>query len=168
MSNLGKKIIIIVLVLAIVAVVASLWWKSEQVDNVANLSAVDQALNLGNQTDTGTRENVSLLVDDQFPGQAIFVSSVVLPKGGWVVIHHGDNGQPGTVAGAGYFGPGVNTGEINLTVPTKEGENYLALLYRDNGDTSFSAKLDQVYLDANNQPVSISFKVTENLPEHKG
>ena len=166
MSNLGKKIIIIVLVLAVVVVVASLWWKSEKVDNVANLSAVNQALDLGDQADS--RESVSLLVDDQFPGQAIFVSSVVLPKGGWVVIHHSDNGQPGTVAGAGYFGAGVNTGEVNLTIPTKEGENYLALLYRDNGDTSFSAKLDQVYLDSRNQPVSVPFKVTENLPENKG
>lgn len=166
MSNLGKKIILIVLVLAAVAVGASLWWKQGALDNTTNLSAINQAVNLGGAPES--KEKVSLLVDDQFPGGAVFISSVVLPKGGWVVIHRDENDAPGAMVGAGYFGPNVNTGEVNLSAVTKEGEHYWALLYRDNGDTGFNAKLDRVYLDEHNQPVGVPFQVTRNLPERKG
>lgn len=166
MGNLGKRIIVIVLILAAVVVLASLWWKQSSVDNSSNLSAVGEAINNG--PSTALVEKVSLLVNDQFPGTLIFVSSVELPKGGWVVIHRDEEGRPGAVIGAGYFAPDVSTGEVNLSTETKEGENYLAVLYRDNGDTNFDSRIDQVYRDDNTQIVAVSFKITRDLPENKG
>lgn len=166
MNNLGKKIIVTVLIIAVLVVMASLWWKQGGQNGQDNLGAVNQAVDQGNQP--AVPEKVSLLVEDQFPGTVVFVSSVELPKGGWVVISREEAGTAGKVVGAGYFAPGLTTGEVNLSTPSKDGERYIAELYRDNGDTNFNSKTDQVYLDERSQPVRVLFMVTRNLIEKKG
>ena len=164
MTNLSKKIIDIVLMEAVLVVIASLWWKQRTVDSRDNLGAVSQV----GDSQPAVAEKVSLTVEDQFPGTIVFVSAVELPKGGWVVVSREESGQPGRVVGAGYFAPGVTTGEVNLAIATGDGESYVAELYRDNGDTSFNIKTDQAYLDLGGQSVRTSFTVTRNLIENKG
>ena len=53
-------------------------------------------------TDTMTGEN-TLFVEDQFPGSIVYLSSVTLAKGGWVVVHEDDSGKPGKIIGYKYF-----------------------------------------------------------------
>ncbi len=162
MNDLGKKIIIIVLVLAALAVGGALWWKQNSLQNTSNLGAVGAAVQ------PVPTEPASLVVDDQFPGPLVFVSEVKLPGGGWVVIHREEDGAPGTIAGAGYFDKDVMTGEVNLSAASREGERYYAVVYHDDGDLKFNPSLDQVYRDAAGQTLLKSFMVTRNLPERKG
>lgn len=164
MNDLGKKIIIIVLVLAALAVGGALWWKQDTLQKTANLGAVNVAVN----PTPSVPEPVSLIVDDQFPGPLVFVSEVKLPAGGWVVIHREEDGAPGAIAGAGYFDHDVITGEVNLSAPSREGEKYYAVVYHDDGDLKFDPSLDQVYRDPVGQILLKSFVVTRNLPERKG
>lgn len=156
-----------VVVLAILVVTGAWLWKQESSRELNNLGAVGQ---LGNNTVplAPVDEKVSLTVPDQFPGTVVFVSSVELPKGGWVVIYREAGGAPGEIAGAGYFSADVLTGEVNLAQASAEGEKYYAVLYRDNGDLQFDPKTDLVYRDASNQPVLTTFIVTRYLPENKG
>ena len=56
-----------------------------------------------------------------------------------------------------------------LTVPTKDGESYLAMLHGDsNGAGKFDATVDLPSKNAAGQPIMVSFTDTENLPEKKG
>ncbi|MEK7650271.1 MAG: hypothetical protein AAB364_00110 [Patescibacteria group bacterium] len=167
-TQLSKRIILVVVVLAIL-VVGGVWlWKQESDRDLNQLGAVGQLGNNNAALVAPTTEKVALTVEDQFPGTVVFVSSVELPKGGWVVIHRDNAGAPGEIAGAGYFGADVLTGEVNLSKMSAEGEKYYAVLYHDNGDFNFDLKTDLVYRDANNQPVLATFTVTRTLLEHKG
>lgn len=165
MNNLGKRIIVIVLVLAVIIVGAVLWWGNTSVDNSNNIGAVGSLSQGGVAAPV---ELVSVTIDDQFPGPLVFVSEAKLPGGGWVVISRDDNGKPGITVGAGFFGKGVTAGEVNVSNPTKEGEKYFATLYRDNGDLRFDARADLPYRDASGQLITSVFSVTRNLPENKG
>lgn len=166
-NQLSKRIILVVVVLAIL-VVGGVWlWKQESERDLNQLGAVGQLGNNNAPVSAGT-EPVALTVEDQFPGTVVFVSNVTLPKGGWVVIHRESGGAPGEIVGAGYFGADVLTGEVNLSKTSQEGEKYYAVLYRDNGDLNFDPKTDLLYRDGNNQPVLASFTVTRTLLEHKG
>ncbi|MCC6290868.1 hypothetical protein IT398_02285 [Candidatus Nomurabacteria bacterium] len=165
MNNLGKRIIVIVLVLAVIIVGAVLWWGNTSVDNSDNLGAVGT---LSQGSVAAPAESVSVTIDDQFPGPLVFVSEVKLPEGGWVAISRDDNGKPGATVGAGFFGRGVTTGEINLADSTKEGEKYFAILYRDNGDLKFDSRVDLPYRDVSGRLITSAFEVTRNLPENKG
>lgn len=164
-NSLSRRIIVVVLVLAILVVVGAWWWKKQADEEAANLAAISQAVNVP------APEPVALEIEDQFPGPMVFVSRVHLPKGGWVAIHHDDNGAPGEIAGAGYFDKDVSSGEINLTNPSVESEVYHAVPYREvstDGALSFDPRVDLVYRGANRLPQIQTFRITKNLPENKG
>ena len=89
-----------------------------------------------------TTEVNRVVMSDQYPGNVVFLSSVQLANGGWVVVHADKNGQPGEVIGSAYFEKGINPGKITLTKPTVEGGIYYAMLHSDDGDKKFDLAKD--------------------------
>ena len=116
-------------------------------------------------TKSGTNQ---LYVDDQFPGSVVFLSSVTLPKGGFVVIHTNDNGKPGKIIGSKYFEAGTNTGDINLTELSQEGKYYWIALYEDDGDKIFNPTKDLPIKDASGNQIIKKIQATEKFVEQKG
>jgi hypothetical protein len=79
---------------------------------------------------------------------AVAVDAVNVPApGAWAAVEELQNGDLGNILGAAR----VVAPAANLTVPllraTAPGNTYAVVLYRDNGDGTFDAKTDSVYVD---------------------
>ena len=148
-----------VLILVIMIMIFSFRSFNRELAGLAAAGAA-QSNNTLNLTVTSAR----LVVRDQLPGRVVFVSSVDVPTGSWVVIT--DNAD--AIIGAGYFDALQNTGTIDLSTSTLENQNYFASLYRDNGDRRFILTTDEKWLDGTDQPITVQFRATRDLPEGKG
>ncbi|MDB5258865.1 MAG: hypothetical protein JWO73_73 [Candidatus Taylorbacteria bacterium] len=109
-----------------------------------------------------------IVVSDQFPGNIVYLSSVQLANGGWVVIHKDAAGTPGAVIGYQWFEKGINPGKITLTEKTVEGGSYYAMIHTDDGDKKFDIKKDLPLKDANGNIIMKMFKATATATEVKG
>jgi hypothetical protein len=114
-------------------------------DTVAPIDDID---NNGTSTGSVAGEVNRIVMSDQYPGNVVYLSSVQLSKGGWVVIHKDNNGQPGDIIGSQYFDAGINPGRVNLTSTTVEGGRYYAMIHSDDGDKVFNAAKDLPLKDA--------------------
>jgi hypothetical protein len=122
-------------------------------------------------TSTGTTGNEvnRIVMSDQYPGNVVYLSSVQLERGGWVVIHKDNRGQPGDVIGSTYFNPGINPGRVNLTQSTTEGGIYYAVLHTDDGDKVFNASRDAALKDARGNIIMKLFRAAASVgAEFKG
>jgi len=108
-----------------------------------------------------------VVVTDQFPGNIVYLSSVQLANPGFVVVHKDNNGTPGDIIGSQYFDKGINPGRVTLSTPTSEGQTYYAILYSDNGDKKFDAKLDLPLKDAAGNTIMKVFRSTSTITEPK-
>lgn len=104
-----------------------------------------------------------IIMGDQFPGNVVFLSSVNLANGGWVVIHKDNAGTPGEVIGAQYFDKGINTGKITLTKPTVDGGLYYAVLHSDDGDKKFDEAKDLPLKDSKGSVIMKIFKASASV-----
>ncbi len=112
---------------------------------------------------TASSELNRIVMGDQFPGNVVFVSSVMLENGGWVEIHADNNGQPGAYIGSQYFNKGINTGKITLTKPTVEGGLYYAMLHSDDGDKVFNAEKDLPLKDSKGNIIMKLFRAAASV-----
>ena len=162
MENKSSKNVVIWIIVLVHLVLLAAWWLFRGSATSNNLAAV------GNLTSTASSTSLATIrINDQFPGNVIFVSDVQLPDGGWVVIKKDNYGRPGDIVGAGYFGSNIRVGEV--AVPsTASGENYFAVLYDDNGDQRFTLGGDKPLFGANGDQIMTSFVITQNLPDVKG
>ncbi len=101
-----------------------------------------------------------VILQDQFPGNVVNLSSVQLAKAGWVVIRKDNAGQPGDIIGSAYFDAGTNPGKVTLTKPTIDGGLYYAVLYNDDGDKKFDAVKDLPLTDASGHIIMSIFHAT--------
>lgn len=163
--NTGRQIIIWVVVIALVAIGAAWWLARERAD--LGPAAVGGLNGPGGGGEAGTpRANV--VVDDQFPGSIVYVTSADVGQGTWVSIYTDAAGQPGRLIGAGFFDTTTRVGQVTLNESTIENQNYHAVLFVDNGDVRFSPTQDTPLRTAAGEPVVIDFLVTRDLPGDKG
>lgn len=167
MPNSNRNIVIGVIVLIVVVLLAA-WLVFRQGGLSGNTAALGDLNNGTTTSSTATSTPASLTVNDQFPGNIIYISEVTLPQGGWVVVRRNNNGALGDIIGVGYFDSTVHVGEVDLAAATVEGDKYVAILYKDNGDRRFTTVSDRPLLDAAGNQITSSFTVTRNLPERKG
>ena len=164
-SNNNKRAVVWVIVFIVIALLAA-WWLLRQ--GSSNNTAAVGDLGVASSTSAVDSTGAEITVNDQFPGSIIFINSVTLPHSGWVVIRKNEKGNPGTIVGAGYFDAITHIGEVDLAQATVDGDQYFAILYRDNGDKHFSLGGDQPLLTSTGQSIQTTFSVTRNLPERKG
>lgn len=106
-----------------------------------------------------------LEVEDQTPGFAVAIKNIHTAKSVWLAIHE-DNGKgkPGNILGAQLFDPSMVSGSVQLLRATEPNKTYYAIIHDDNGDRAFIPKMDTPILDANGNPLMITFK-TINVNE---
>ena len=88
-----------------------------------------------------------IIMADQYPGNVVYLSSVQLQNGGWVVIKSDNAGQPGDTIGETYSASGINPVKITLTKPMVDGGTYYAILYTGNNTATFSSTAEQSLTD---------------------
>ncbi len=159
----SKNFVVTVVVLVVIALGISFWVFKGAPENNGNTAAVG-----GIPTNQANRNN-SLMVNDQFPGAIVYVSSVTTSAGGWVIITDEEGATPGKTIGTQYFSAGTDTtGVVNLLELTEEGKYYYALLLSDNGDKVFDPAVDVALRDNSGREIAIRFLSTQSLPEIKG
>ncbi len=109
---------------------------------------------------TASAESNRVVMGDQFPGNVVFISSVQLDNGGWVVIHKDNAGTPGEIIGSQYFDKGINTGKVTLTKSTVDGGLYYAMLHSDDGDKKFDATKDLPLKDSKGAVIMKMFRAS--------
>jgi hypothetical protein len=119
-------------------------------------------------TNTNPATTNRIMIVDQAPGDKVYISSVQLANGGFVVIHKNDAGKLGAVIGSKYFEKGIYPGQITLSTPTTEGGIYYAVLYTDDGDKKFDIKKDAPLKDSAGNVIMKPFKVTSEPSDLKG
>lgn len=120
------------------------------------------ATDMDNGTATTTPSNEpgvnSIIMSDQYPGNVVYISSVQLANGGWVVIHKDNAGQPGAIIGSAWSDAGINPVKVTLTQPLVDGGVYYAELHSDNGDKKFDDKVDMALKDSNGNTIMRMFR----------
>ena len=139
---------IVIIVLIIIGVMVFGGSSTTPADDTADVTA-----------DATTGAN-RIVVSDQFPGNVVYLSSVQLAKGGWVVIHKDNKGQPGDIIGQTWFDAGVNPGKVTLSQSMVDGSVYYAMIHSDNGDKKFDAKVDMPLSDANGNVIMKIFRAS--------
>lgn len=124
-------------------------------------------LTLGDKTGVEQEEenasSLLLSVKDQPAGKTVHISSVaVAPPGVWVAIH--EESEDGTllgVLGAARVRFQSTDVVVELLRETTPGTQYVAVLYRDDGDDVFLLEKDSVYVDfESGERVEASFATT--------
>ncbi|MES2216550.1 MAG: hypothetical protein V4481_04625 [Patescibacteria group bacterium] len=117
--------------------------------------------NMSTSTDNGTvsQEVNRVVMTDQYPGNVVYLGSVQLAKGGWVVIHKDNNGTPGAVIGTQWLDAGLSAGtKITLTQSTTEGGLYYVMLHSDDGDKVFNETKDLPLKDSRDSVIMKPFR----------
>lgn len=110
-----------------------------------------------------------LIVNDQFPGNQVYISTVQLAKSGFVVIQKSSAGVPGAVIGNKLFEAGTRSGNVILTESTVDQGVYYAVLYDDtNSDGKFDSKTDQPIKNSKGEVIMDMFKALADLVGEKG
>lgn len=129
--------------------------------------SVNDVLELENGTTT--KNDFRILVDDQFPGNLVYISTVHSPENVFVAIHKNNSQVLGKEYGSTYMEKGTSPVRVTLSEFTKDGEAYEVVLYRDkDGDKKLSLDKDELVLDSNGNPIKKSFKVRKDIEEIKG
>ncbi len=135
-------------------------------------AVVSKTENVDTATSTATKvENANLnriMVSDQAPGNKVYISSVQLSAGGFVVVQKDNKGTPGDIMGDKYFERGIYPGQVSLTSPTAENGTYYAVIYSDDGDKKFDSKKDLPLKDSAGNVILKVFKVTSSPTDLKG
>lgn len=121
-----------------------------------------------NNPATSQEEN-RLIVNDQFPGNIVYVATVQLAKTGFVSVRKSTAGAPGAAIGTKLFEKGTNSGNVTLGENTIDGMSYYAVLYDDtDGDRIFDETKDQPIRDKAGNIIMKMFRALSDLVETKG
>lgn len=103
-----------------------------------------------------------LTVPEQDPLDVVYVSSAVVPAGGYVVIHASVDGKPGEVIGSSQYitKTGAAAFTIDLKRDLRPGENIFALLHVDDGDGKYLPSRDVAIIDGE-EPIAVSVTVRD-------
>lgn len=101
-----------------------------------------------------------IVVPDQEAGGHVTIQSATFEAPGWVVIHELSREDTlGNALGAARFDAGTHSGVVQLLRVTEAGNDYAAVLYRDNGDRRFDLDLDNPVRDEDQNVVSTQFSI---------
>ena len=109
------------------------------------------------ESSAGKEGRYRLSVNEQTASSRVVVSGMTLAERSWIVIHEEREAEPGSILGAGRFGPGTEQGEVELLRNTEPGKKYFAMIHADDGDDTFDQKKDLPLKDESGQVVMVSF-----------
>lgn len=115
-------------------------------------------------------ENVqeeSFAIGPQMPGTIVHVDFVSLHEWGFIGIHENADGVLGILVGTStLLAPGVTKEiSVSLTRPSRVGETYFGIAYKDNGDGVFDVSGDVPITDASNvSPLTTLFSIESSIP----
>lgn len=125
--------------------------------------------NMSQETMSGSGEAMVMADDQMAEGQTVTVGKVMIPEDGFVVIHAVKDGEVVAPQSIGHtmVKAGMNENvEVELDYPPEAGEDYMAMLHVDTGQTGvyeFGPDMTDVDLPVMNgdKPVIDPFNVTQ-------
>ena len=106
----------------------------------------------------------AIYVPDQMPGNMIIVEFVSFQEDGFVVVHESKDGKPGAILGNSAL---VTVGgdqkiAIQLSRESRDGEELVAMLHRDDGDGTFAAANDTPVKDEQGNTIMMPFLISRD------
>ena len=105
----------------------------------------------------------AIAVTEQEPGTNVYANFVLIKDAGFVVVHEiNTDGSGGDIVGVSALLPtGQSNGtSITLSKQTKDGEQYIAEVYKDNGDGIFDKNTDEAVLDGEGNIIQTTFGIS--------
>ena len=117
-------------------------WSGKNAGEIADLDEKNATSTLGTTLgDTSAKDSIAL--SEQGAGNVVFVNKAVFTKDSWIVVHEDRDGEFGNILGAGWFPKGTNENvTVELLRGTEADKKYYAVVYNDDGDKKFDAKID--------------------------
>jgi len=100
-------------------------------------------------------------INDQEEGTSIIVDLAILEKPGFAVIKIDKAGKPGKLIGASNLLQKGESRSISISGQFKINQNYLGMLYTDNGDGILDMVSDTRLRDGLGNEIEIKFTITE-------
>jgi hypothetical protein len=118
--------------------------------------------NTSSSTDnTNTTPANRVTMNDQYPGNVVYISSIQMDQPGYVAIHANNNGTPGKVIGSAHLDKGINANiKVTLSQPLIDGQTYYAMLHGDDRDGKFSETKDPALKDSKGDVIMHVFKAS--------
>ena len=109
----------------------------------------------------------AIYISDQWPGSRIILTVINLAKPVYVIIYKQTaDGYAGPVVAISNLirQPEIRGMILSTPRPIKDGDQFIARLYFDDGDESFEEKEDELILSLDDKPLEMSFKVDASSP----
>jgi len=105
----------------------------------------------------------TISTNDQSAGDVVVVDSVVVSGTSWIAVRDLDNGEIGNILGAQRLEAGEYSDvEVELLRPTEAGEEYVAVIFEDDGDLAFDYESDATVV-VDGSVVLDSFNVVDDV-----
>lgn len=158
---------VILLSLVILGLVACQPSAPEVVEEVPVSESLPPDTEGGLETSSMLAGSNALFVNSQMPGDRVEVVTLLLQEPGFVVIYENSGGEAGDEVGRSQL---LETDAVAVTVmlerETEDGEELIAMLYRDDGDGEFDPLTDEPFADeVTGEPVSMMFAVSATADE---
>lgn len=166
----------LLIALAVVIILAGLWWWLGQGEKVAapeetnSTPNADQNEATDNVPEPGTdgtatnqlpTTNDAVAVSDQASGTSVTIDNYVLNKAGFIVIHEvTSENSPGTIVGQSGFLKEGRGQDLEVNAKVSAGKEYMAMIHVDNGDKKFNANQDSPAMSGGNTIIT-TFKIVE-------
>jgi len=108
------------------------------------------------------QDDNAIAVTEQEPGTNVYANFVLIKDAGFVVVHEiNTDGSAGNIVGVSAFLPAGQSNGISITLSkqTKDGKQYIAEVYKDNGDGIFNKNTDGAVLDGEGNIIQTTFSV---------
>lgn len=106
----------------------------------------------------------ALYVSDQMPGNMVVVEFVNFAENGFVVVHESKVGKPGVILGKSALVPAGGDQKITISLSrvSRDGEELVAMLHRDDGDGVFDAAKDAPVKDDTGNTIMMPFSISRD------
>lgn len=108
----------------------------------------------------------AVYVASQKPGDSVTVSTVFFAEPGFIAIYESEGGEPGELVGvSNYVESSADMIEIQLEAPTVDGEEYIAMLHKDNGNAQWDGEEVDTPVIFNDEQISMIFMISESAED---
>ncbi len=131
---------------------------NNKVDNSPVVESANDNINTEVSISPDPIINNELSIVAQSAGNSVLINSITMPEDGWIVVHEIKDNIISNALGAARRDAGQYTDiSVYLLRDTQPDNEYMVVLYKDNGDKTFDLSADKPFANADGEHVMSKF-----------